>query len=189
VESIFIAEERAEPRRLAAGRDKNGFSIKKKRIHRHKTSKKKKMPEFILYAGDVAKPFYKSVSSEGNSGFDLFVPHRIVFPPRTVTPVDHYVQAMTNPNTVGFWLLPRSSISKTPLRLANSIGLIDPNYRGHLIAALENTSDKEYVVEAGTRLMQIALPSLEPFNVTWSVDPLSKEGSSRGAGGFGSTGK
>ena len=120
----------------------------------------------------------------GNSGFDLYLPETTVFPAGKVTYADFGVQMMTSDGT-GFFLLPRSSISKTPLRLANSVGLIDPTYRGPLMAALENTSSGDITIHAGTRLMQVCLPSLLPFRVEW-VDYLPA--TARGAGGFGSTG-
>jgi dUTP pyrophosphatase len=121
----------------------------------------------------------------GNSGFDLYLPETTVFPAGKVTYADFGVQMMTA-DGAGFFLLPRSSISKTPLRLANSIGLIDPTYRGCLMAALENTSSGDITIHAGTRLMQVCLPSLLPFSVEWA-DHLPQ--TQRGAGGFGSTGK
>ena len=35
---------------------------------------------------------------------------------------------------------------KTPLRLSNSIGLVDPNYTGELIAIVDNNTDTDYVL-------------------------------------------
>ena len=39
--------------------------------------------------------------------------------------------------STGFYLHPRSSISKTKLRLANSTGIIDAGYRGHIMAMFD----------------------------------------------------
>ena len=85
-----------------------------------------------------------------------------------------------------FFLIPRSSISKTPLRMANSIGLIDSGYRGELLAVVDNTSDTDYVVEKDSRLFQIVNPDLIPFLRVEYVSELSE--TNRGEGGFGSTG-
>ena len=85
-----------------------------------------------------------------------------------------------------FFMFPRSSISKTPLRLANSTGIFDAGYRGRVIAALDNIKDYPYTIKKGDRLVQICLPNLEQFNVR-IVDKLSS--SERGESGFGSTGK
>jgi dUTP pyrophosphatase len=123
--------------------------------------------------------------TNGNSGFDLYLPQDTTFPAGKVTFVDFGIAAKTIDGS-GFWVLPRSSLSKTPLRLANSMGLIDPSYRGNIIGALHNTSDTDYVVEKGTRLLQICIPVLMPFTVKW-VDKL--DDTERGSGGFGSTGK
>jgi len=125
------------------------------------------------------------LDTNGNSGFDLYLPETTVFPAGKVTYADFGVQMMTS-DGAGFFLLPRSSISKTPLRLGNSIGVIDPTYRGPLMAALENTSSGDITIHAGTRLMQVCLPSLLPFRVEWA-DHLPQ--THRGAGGFGSTGR
>ena len=85
-----------------------------------------------------------------------------------------------------YMLVPRSSISKTPLRMANSIGIIDAGYRGEIMAAVDNRGDKDYMIVPGQRLFQIVHPTLCPFNVG-VVDKLSE--TDRGDGGFGSTGK
>ena len=82
--------------------------------------------------------------------------------------------------------MPRSSISKTPLRMSNSIGLIDGGYRGEIMASCDNIKDYEYQVEKGQRLFQIVSPDLSSIQFT-IVDNLSD--TSRGLGGFGSTGK
>ena len=129
--------------------------------------------------------YYKDGANTGlNSGFDLYVPEDTIFPGKRVTFLDHQIK-MTSVEPHGFWLMPRSSISKTPLRLANSMGLIDQTYRGNLIAALENTSDADFFVPKGTRLMQVCAFNLQPF-VVHKVAKLSD--TDRGAGGFGSTG-
>lgn len=82
-----------------------------------------------------------------------------------------------------FWLLPRSSISKTGLRLANSVGLIDAGYRGTIKAAC----DGHDAVEANTRLFQLAAPDLLPWNEVRVVSAIPGGATVRGAGGFGST--
>ena len=89
-------------------------------------------------------------------------------------------------------LLPRSSISKTPLRLANSIGLIDSGYRGQVAAAVDNVTEKDYVVEKHERLFQICSHDFLPFTkvtVVNSLEDLPAAPDDRGAGGFGSTGR
>lgn len=79
----------------------------------------------------------------------------------------------------------RSSISKTPLRLANSVGTIDAGYRGNLMLALDNIKVDDYTIKKGTRLVQIVSPFLGPINLNL-VSALDE--TIRGSGGFGSTG-
>ena len=85
-----------------------------------------------------------------------------------------------------FWLMPRSSISKTPLIMLNSMGLIDSGYRGELKAVVYNTSDESFFIEKYTRLFQIVNPAMIPFKKVERVYNI--EESLRGEGGFGSTG-
>ena len=82
--------------------------------------------------------------------------------------------------------MPRSSISKTPLRISNNQGIIDAGYRGELIIALDNISPVKWILYPGTRLVQSCMPSLTPFNVS-IVDKAFDE-TERGVNGFGSTG-
>jgi dUTP pyrophosphatase len=86
-----------------------------------------------------------------------------------------------------FYLYPRSSISKTGLRLANSVGIIDSGYRGHLLAALD-CYQKDEEITKGMRLVQICTPDLQPISKVKIVDEHIGE-TERGSGGFGSTGK
>jgi dUTP pyrophosphatase len=83
-----------------------------------------------------------------------------------------------------FYMLPRSSISRTPLRLANSVGLIDAGYRGPLIAAVDGV----YIVGEHERLFQIVAPDLLPWDDVRIVSEIPGGPTVRGAGGFGSTG-
>jgi dUTP pyrophosphatase len=83
----------------------------------------------------------------------------------------------------GYMLVPRSSITKTPLRLANSVGIIDPSYRGEIQARVDNLSSEPFVIE-GTSLFQLIWGDLTPMSVQF-VDELTE--TQRGDGGFGST--
>lgn len=89
-------------------------------------------------------------------------------------------------------LMPRSSLSKTPLRLANSLGLIDAGYRGEILAAVDNRSDRPYTAYSGDRLFQICAHDFLPFTKIELVDRLEDLPAApddRGSGGFGSTGR
>ena len=87
-----------------------------------------------------------------------------------------------------YYLYARSCIYKTPFSLANNVGIIDTGYRGNLCAALHNTTSNNYsLVNMGTRMTQICMPDLSPNFHVRLVNKLSS--TSRGAGGFGSTGQ
>ena len=84
-----------------------------------------------------------------------------------------------------FYIYPRSSISKTPFRLANGTGIVDSGYRGNLKGAFDCAKPTAGVINKYSRLLQICMPDLSPFEIRL-VGELDK--TRRGAGGFGSTG-
>jgi len=134
--------------------------------------------------------------SHPNSGFDLFFPESVTFDNLNTKMVDFQVKCeMKYYNTLenvskpsGFYLYPRSSLSKTPLMLSNHVGVIDSGYRGFLMGAFRNLESTPYSVEKDQRLVQICSPDLKPFLVT-IVDEAFLSLTERGTGGFGSTGR
>ena len=135
-------------------------------------------------------PFYNDwdPKHDGDSGLDLYCPYQIIIKSGETHLIKMGIACeMTDEYLpISYMLVPRSSISKTPLRMANSIGIIDAGYRGEIMAAVDNRGDKDYMIVSGQRLFQIVHPTLCPFNVG-VVDELSE--TDRGMGGFGSTGK
>ena len=96
------------------------------------------------------------------------------------------------PYNRAYWLMPRSSISKTPFVCANSLGLIDSGYRGALMGAIKMVVGEGLkTISVGTRLFQVVSGSAKPWSKVVIVDSaadLPKPSSERGSGGFGSTG-
>lgn len=89
-------------------------------------------------------------------------------------------------------LLPRSSISKTPYRLTNSIGLIDAGYRGEVAAMCDFEPSAQESIEKGSRLFQLCQHNFMPWQQIVIVDSLEKLPvalDNRGENGFGSTGR
>ena len=121
---------------------------------------------------------------EGDAGLDLFVINEQTIKAGESAFI-HLQIACENEENKPYLLMPRSSISKTPLRLSNSIGLIDAGYRGEIIAAVDNIKDTDYKLEPGQRLFQIVAMDGSPISLKL-IDELSE--TSRGSGGFGSTG-
>jgi len=122
-----------------------------------------------------------------DSGYDLFIPTTVLLPANSTTLIDLKIRCQLQPhqdNIHGYYLYPRSSISKTPLRLANSVGIIDFNYRGSLKVAIDNRSAEPYEIKGGERLFQLCMPDLKPFKVVLGHVNMKTD---RGEGGFGST--
>lgn len=130
-----------------------------------------------------------------DAGFDLFVPEStefdVTFEKKMIdmkVKMEMYYKEKDHTTISSYYSYPRSSISKTPLMLANHVGIIDSGYRGNLMGAFRSLSQDKYVVDKHSRLLQICHPSLCPIIVN-IVDDEELTQTSRGSGGFGSTGK
>ncbi len=134
-----------------------------------------------------------------DAGFDLLTPIETQCMDGDVTKINFSVQCSArmvceNGKTynTGFFMMPRSSLSGTPLRLANSVGVIDSGYRGNLMGKFDCFigNDDIYCVNQYDKLLQIVAPGMVPIYVTIvnSIDELG-DNTERGTGGFGSTGR
>ena len=159
-------------------------------------------------SGNILKNKYIDVANKHNSelvknptmidaGFDLFT-HEFFTATRGLNKIDFKVICSATMvldsgkiyNT-GYYMYPRSSLSKTKLRLANATGIIDAGYRGHLIGMFDLVGNDElYSVQHHDRLLQICAPGLVPIivEVVNSLEELGEQ-TKRGDGGFGSTGR
>lgn len=82
---------------------------------------------------------------------------------------------------------PRSGLAyKKGITVLNSPGTIDSDYRGEVGVILVNLSSEPVEVAAGERVAQLVFAKHE--QIQWNESPALEE-STRGAGGFGSTGK
>uniref|UniRef100_A0A6C0IGK4 dUTP diphosphatase n=1 Tax=viral metagenome TaxID=1070528 RepID=A0A6C0IGK4_9ZZZZ len=170
---------------------------------------------FINCDDEKLKNIYKEAATKHNkkiqdcpdiidAGFDLYAPlqedqnQKIFFSPANVNKLDFKIicsaqiknQATNKTYNTGYYMYPRSSISKTRLRLANSVGIIDAGYRGHIMAMLDVIGSTDYQGTTYDRYIQICAPGLIPITVE-IVDNIESLGekTERGQGGFGSTGK
>jgi len=157
----------------------------------------------------IANKYISSQPDADNSGFDLYAPDNIFVPAKSKgfkvnLQVSIAVREHENKESfinsvikffcphyfdrVAFKLYPRSSMgSKTPLRLSNSVGVIDKGYNGNLIACVDNLSNDVFVINQGDRLFQIVKFDGKPFHSVKIID--SHDETKRGSGGFGSSGK
>ena len=122
---------------------------------------------------------------DGDAGLDLYALEDVFFSSGETKKIKLGISCEAKDGSA-YYLFPRSSISKTPLRLSNSIGLIDGGYRGEIMALCDNIKSFDYTVEKGDRLFQLVAADSSPISYTL-VDNLSD--TTRGTGGFGSTGK
>ena len=122
--------------------------------------------------------------NEGDSGLDLFIINNEVIKPRE-TKIIHLGICCENLDNNSYFLMTRSSISKTPLRMSNSIGLIDGGYRGEIMASVDNIYNDLYMLKNGQRLFQLV--AMDGSEIYFNISEQLSE-TKRGSGGFGSTG-
>ena len=144
------------------------------------------MKLFIKPHNDVAQEFYSNHGHfhDGDAGLDLYVLEDIHFEAGEPKAIKLGISCEPE-DDIAYYLFPRSSISKTPLRMANSIGLIDSGYRGEIMAVCDNIKSKAYTVNKGQRLFQLVATDSSPIQYELVED---LEMTTRGTGGFGSTG-
>ena len=138
---------------------------------------------FIVMKDETAElPKY---ATEGCSGFDIVMPEEVYLLPYQTRKIPLGF-SLAVPKGYELQLRLRSSTAlNTPLRIPNAPATIDSDYRGEVCVILENTKGYTFKIEQGTRLVQgIISPVLQANFFKMDVLP----GTSRGSGGFGSTG-
>ena len=129
-----------------------------------------------------------------DAGFDLFCPEELnLANDNNIHKIDLRIKCAAYDSDTGepmsYYLYPRSSISKTQIRLANSVGVIDSGYRGNIMCMVDRLGEYAFTIERHARYFQICSPSLGKIRAIL-VNTLEDLGeTSRGSGGFGSTGK
>lgn len=130
----------------------------------------------------INHPTYSNAKLNEDVGLDIPMPQRTHVPSKSRA-FKINLGIYTEPDH-GYMLVPRSSIIKTPLRLSNSVGIIDKSYRGELIAVVDNISDDNFTLEESKCYFQIVA-----FDGNLPTYTICKDlnNSIRGTGGFGST--
>ena len=129
-----------------------------------------------------------SYATEGSAGVDL---KANIDEPITLAPLQRVVVPtglrIALPKGTEAQVRPRSGLAaKHGITVLNTPGTIDADYRGEVGVILINLSDKDFVINPGERVAQMVLARYERFE--WEdVDQL--DSTSRGEGGFGSTGR
>jgi len=128
-------------------------------------------------------PTYKKASKNSDVGLDIPMIRNVVIPGGAISfKIKLGFKGIPNH---GYMIVPRSSISKTAIRLANSIGIIDKNYRGELMVVVDNLSNDEVVFSEGSCYFQIV--TFDGRLPTYQIGSVDND-TDRGEGGFGSTG-
>lgn len=137
---------------------------------------------------DAIIPEYQSA---GASGFDLHAfGNTVIEPGETVvipTKLAVELPKMSHDMLLELQVRPRGGISlKTPLRISNSPGTVDNDYRGEIGIIVTNIDpNKSYFIKHGMRIAQgVVVPIVQ--GVIVSADILSE--TKRGDGAYGSTG-
>lgn len=129
------------------------------------------------------------LSYDTDTGYDVTLIEKVKIIRRTsIGPVSLYDSGLivAPPNGYYFDMVARSSLSKTGHLLANSFGVIDSRYRGHLMAAMLKYDFDVPDLELPGRYVQLIIRPLIHFEPI-EVSDIGK--TDRGSGGFGSTGK
>ena len=127
-----------------------------------------------------------NVPSDGrhvNSGFDLYTPYNPTITSNNVNCIDFQVKCsailytQTGCRNTGYYLYPRSSLSKTNLRLANSVGIIDSGYRGNIMGMFDYIGDHVNAIQVHgyERIVQLCSPTLGPIFIDILLSHLKNE--------------
>lgn len=136
-----------------------------------------------VYCKDIeCKPYRKHPT---DAGLDLRSAEIKVLHPSYVTKVRTGIHVEIPPGYVGL-IFPRSGLStKYGVRLANTVGVIDSDYRGEIICAL--TTSSLFTIREYERIAQlVVVPVMTDWALVNNLNELSS--TERGDGGFGSTG-
>ena len=126
--------------------------------------------------------------SNDAAGYDLYadIQSPVRIDPGSVMKIGTGISTQL-PSNMAALRFPRSGLStKKGLRLANCVGLVDPDYRGEYIVALYNDSNTPQIVMPGERIAQVVF---SPFYTVNFIEADELNDTKRGEGGFGASGQ
>ena len=128
-------------------------------------------------------------ATEESAGSDLYadIPRQIAIHPGEIRRVGTGIaMELTEPGCAGFVFARSSLAANHGMAPANCVGVIDRDYRGELIVALQNHGRETFILHPGDRFAQLViLPVLTP-----PLEEVQELGeTARGQGGYGSTGR
>ena len=128
-------------------------------------------------------------ATNGSAGLDLraCLTEAMVIQPGQTELIPTGMAIHIQDNTLCGMILPRSGLGhKHGIVLGNLVGLIDSDYQGQLFISIWNRSQTEFTLNPMERIAQLVIVPVVQVGFEM-VDDFN--GSSRGVGGFGSTGK
>ncbi len=137
----------------------------------------------LPHAADLPLPAY---ATEGAAGMDLLAARDVVLQPggRALVPTGLCVAL---PPGWEMQVRPRSGLAlKHGVTVLNAPGTVDEDYRGEVGVILFNAGSEPFAVARGDRVAQAVFAPVA--RVAWEEVP-ALEGTARGTGGFGSTGR
>ena len=128
-------------------------------------------------------------ATEGSAGMDLYAlpDGDVTLNPGDISLIPTGIAIeLPSPDYVAY-IFARSGLAiKHGITLANSVGVVDSDYRGEVCVGLCNISKTPYTVTPGERIAQLVI---SPVSLTPTEEAEELSDTSRGTGGFGSTGK
>ncbi len=126
-----------------------------------------------------------SAQTEGAAGFDVAAAARVELAPGAFAAVPTGLSMAVPPGTE-IQVRPRSGLAfRHGVTVLNAPGTIDADYRGEVKVLLINHGRSTFVVERGMRVAQLVVAHVAPVQI-FEVSSLDE--TTRGSGGFGSTG-
>lgn len=128
-------------------------------------------------------------ATEGSAGMDLYacIDSSVVINPGDLVTIPTGIAIQLSSEDFMANIYARSGLGiKHGICLSNGVGVVDSDYRGEVCVGLCNVSNKPYTIEPNERIAQMVIAPVSLMNVE---EVSSLEGTVRGEGGFGSTGK
>lgn len=137
----------------------------------------------LPHGADLPLPSY---ATAGSAGLDLRAAEALTLKPGQRALVATGI-AIALPPSHEAQVRPRSGLAvKHGVTVLNSPGTIDSDYRGEIKVPLINHGSEDFVIARGDRIAQMVIARVEQVEL---AEVTSLDGTARGSGGFGSSGK
>ena len=127
-------------------------------------------------------------ATPGSAGLDLCacLEAPVTIPPGGTVMIPLGLAAQPSDSQIALLIFPRSGLaSRYGITLANSVGVVDSDYRGEWMVPLHNLSSVPFTVEHGMRVAQLVVV---PVVFADAMETQELDATERGTGGFGSSG-